>query len=143
MSHGENLSWLYKMSIFLPLYETLFQIVIKLLLIIYQNIIKMPWKNRKCLVYSYEVTSYINHMQGIWVSLSMELFIVTDNIGLTIRMKIFNNVKHHDTVCLKLGHRVFTSLKMLQLEPKPVSALKLKKTYFYGVASFRNLLSLS
>ena len=82
-------------------------------------------------------------MQGIWVSLSMELFSVTDNMGLIIRMKIFNNVKRHDTVCLKLGHRVFTSLKMLQLESKPVSDLKLKKTYFYGVASFRNLLSLS
>ena len=82
-------------------------------------------------------------MQGIWVSLSMELFRVTDNMGLTIRMKIFNKVKHHDTVCLKLGHRVFTSLKMLRLESKPVSALKLKKMYFYGVASFRNLLSLS
>ena len=82
-------------------------------------------------------------MQGIWVSLSMELFRVTDNMGLTIRMKIFNKVKHHDTVCLKLGHRVFTSLKMLRLESKPVSALKLKKMYFYGVVSFRNLLSLS
>ena len=45
------------------IYETLFEKVITILPITYQN--EMPGKNRKGLVYLKEVSRYINYMQAI------------------------------------------------------------------------------
>ena len=42
----------------------------------------------------------------------------SDKMGLTIRMRIINNVKPRDVICLKFGDRFFTSLTMLGLEGK-------------------------
>ena len=35
-------------------------------------------------------------------------------------MKIFNNLTHHHTICLKLGNRFFTSLIILGFECKAI-----------------------
>ena len=39
-------------------------------------------------------------------------------MGLTIRMEIFNNVKHRVVSFLKFGDKLFTSQIMLELESK-------------------------
>ena len=46
-------------------YETVFENVITILPVIYQNKTKMPQKNRNCLAYLLEVANYINYMQAI------------------------------------------------------------------------------
>ena len=49
----------------LTIYVTLFKNVINILPTIYQNKSKMPGRDRKCLVHSYKVASYINYLQAI------------------------------------------------------------------------------
>ena len=39
-------------------------------------------------------------------------------MDLTVQMKIFINFIHHQTICLKFGDKVFTSLAMLGCEEK-------------------------
>ena len=50
---------------FFTIYETLFENVITILRITYQNKTKMPGKNRKSLAYLKEVASYFNYIQNI------------------------------------------------------------------------------
>ena len=42
----------------------------------------------------------------------------SNKMDLTIRMEIFDKVKHRRAVCLKFGKRFFTSLTMLGLQAK-------------------------
>ena len=44
--------------------------------------------------------------------------------GLTVQMRILNNIKHQDTICSKFGDSFFTSLTMLRLESKESSTIK-------------------
>ena len=48
-------------------------------------------------------------------------------MGLTIQMKIFNNVKHRHTICLKLGDIFFTFLAMLGCEAKASTGLAINE----------------
>ena len=48
----------------------------------------------------------------------MVFFRVSDKIAITIRMRIFNNVKYRDTIYLKFGDRFFNFRTILWLESK-------------------------
>ena len=80
------------MLIFLPYMKLYSKTVKKIFLKICQNKIRIPGKNRKCLVYLKEVTSYINYIHGynFWWD--------------------YLDIKHRDTIYLKFGDRFFTPL---------------------------------
>ena len=81
------------------MHETLFQNVIKILTIIYQNKTKIPGK----------IGSFL---------FSWNCLMVSDKLGLSIRMRTFNNSKHCNAVCLKFGDLFVTFLAMLELQTK-------------------------
>ena len=124
------------------IYETLFENVITILPVTYQNRTKMPgkigsvwfiFKKWKVISTIYKPFEYNFWWNCLEFSIKMDL---------TIQMKIFKNLKHRHAICLKSGDRFFTSPTMLGCETKPISALKSKKMLFYFVVSFRQLLSL-
>ena len=51
----------------------------------------------------------------------------SDKTDLTVQMKIFSNVKHRNTVCLKSGDRFFTFLTKLRWEAKASICSAIKK----------------
>ena len=52
-------------------------------------------------------------------------------MGLTIPMRMSDNVKHRDVICFKFGERFFTSLTMLELKSRGSIRLQSKEIYFY------------
>ena len=50
-----------------------------------------------------------------------------DKMDLTFQTRIFNNLKDSHAICLKFAGRFFTSLTMLRLNQKVISALQSNK----------------
>ena len=67
------------------------------------------------------------------------LSIIFDGIvkmDLTTQMKIFNNVKHCQAICLKFGDRFFTSLIMLGCEAKVSTCSVIKENLILYCRNF-------
>ena len=64
----------------------------------------------------------------------------SDKIGLTMQIRMFNNIKHLKTISFTFGGRFLTSLSMVELAWKGSIKSKSKKTFFHIVVSFRHLL---
>ena len=80
----------------------------------------------------------MNYTQTILVFLWWNYLDFSNNMGLTVRMIIFNNLKHLTAICLRFEERLFTFLTMLSLKSKPsiCSAIK-EKSRFKGAPSGR------
>ena len=98
------------------IYGTVFQGVLKILPITYQNKTKMPGKNKKCLYKKWKIISTIYELLECNFWWNCLEFI--DKMDLTIQMRIFCNVKHFYTFFFEFGDRLFTSLTMLGFETK-------------------------
>ena len=100
------------------IYQTLFQNVISILPIIYQNKTKMYEQNKNCRVIYRTLQNTLTIYKLFGYNFWWNCLEFTDKMGLISPMKMFNNVKHHDIIFFKFGDIFFTSLTMLGLESK-------------------------
>ena len=83
------------------IYETLYKNITAILPIAYENKTKMPWKNRKCLVYFKSFKLFQLH---------------TIYLSIIYGGNVYSLDRH--AICLKFGGRFFTPLTMLGLNQK-------------------------